>query len=180
MPIEEIKEVLSNNKNLSDEVKENLLSLIKVFIEEFPNVPLNYLKNNLSTLKIEKVSKYVTDEYAYYNGSINTLYINYRKIGDEDDVKHIMMHQLLDIITYNGIYSGFNENNFLKAFNIGFTEILTNNLVGNDGEIFYYDDEVVATNLLASIIGFDKLLNAYFANNASFVINSLMEAGGDN
>ena len=95
MPIEELKEVLSKNKNLSDEVKNNLLSLCKIFIEEFPNVPLVYLKNNLSTLKIEKVSKYVTDEYAYYNGSVNTLYINYRKIGEEDDVKHIMMHQLL-------------------------------------------------------------------------------------
>ena len=91
-----------------------------------------------------------------------------------------MMHELLDIITFNGIFSGFNENNFLKDFNIGFTEILTNNLVGNEGEIFYYDDEVVATNLLASIVGFDKLLDAYFNNNASAVINSLMEAGGDN
>ena len=91
-----------------------------------------------------------------------------------------MMHELLDIITFNGIFSGFNENNFLYAFNIGFTEILTNNLVGNEGEIFYYDDEVVATNLLASIVGFDKLLDAYFNNNASAVINSLMEAGGDN
>ena len=137
MPIEELKEVLSKNKNLSDEVKNNLLSLCKIFIEEFPNVPLVYLKNNLSTLKIEKVSKYV-------------------------------------------IFSGFNENNFLKAFNIGFTEIITNNLVGNEGEILYYDDEVVATNLLASIIGFDKMLDAYFNNNASIVINSLMEAGEDN
>lgn len=180
MPLEELKEVLSKNKNLSDEVKNNLLSLCKIFIEEFPNVSLVYLKNNLSTLKIEKVSKYVTDEYAYYNGSVNTLYINYRKIGEEDDVKHIMMHQLLNIITYNGIFSGFNENNFLKAFNIGFTEIITNNLVGNEGEILYYDDEVVATNLLASIIGFDKMLDAYFNNNASIVINSLMEAGEDN
>ena len=91
-----------------------------------------------------------------------------------------MMHQLLNIITYNGIFSGFNENNFLKAFNIGFTEIITNNLVGNEGEILYYDDEVVATNLLASIIGFDKMLDAYFNNNASIVINSLMEAGEEN
>ena len=155
MPIEELKEVLSKNKNLSDEVKNNLLSLCKIFIEEFPNVPLVYLKNNLSTLKIEKVSKYVTDEYAYYNGSVNTLYINYRKIGEEDDVKHIMMHQLLNIITYNGIFSGFNENNFLKAFNIGFTEIITNNLVGNEGEILYYDDEVVNT-LLAHEVGAGK------------------------
>ena len=34
--------------------------------------------------------------------------------------------------------------------------------------------------MITSIIGFDKMLDAYFNNNASIVINSLMEAGEDN
>ena len=179
MPIEELKGILDKNNNLTGEIKDNLIYLFEVFIDNFPNVSLDNLKRNLSTLKIEKVSKYVTDEYAYYNGGVNTLYINYSKVSDEDDVKHIMMHQLLNIITYNGYFSGFNENNFLKALNIGFTEILTNNLVGNEGEISYYDDEVIATNLLTSIVGFDILLKAYFENDAKLVLNSLVEVGGE-
>ena len=179
MPIEELKGILDKNNNLTDDIKENILSLCEIFIKTFSNISLDNLKRNLLTLKIEKVSKYVTDEYAYYTGSNNTLHINYKKISDDDDVKHIMMHQLLNIITYNGNFSGFNENNFLKALNIGFTEILTNNLVGNDGDVSYYDDEVVATNLLSSIVGFDTLLKAYFENNSKLVLQSLIEVGGE-
>lgn len=179
MPIEELKGIINNNNNLTSDIKDNILSLCEIFTMQFPNVSLKYLKNNLQNLKIKKVSKYVTDEYAYYSGFDNILYINYKKVSDEDDVKHIMMHQLLNIITFNGEFSGFNENNFLKALNIGFTEILTNNLVGNDGDISYYDDEVVATNLLSNIVGFETLLKAYFENNSKLVLQSLIEVGGE-
>lgn len=179
MPIENIKGILMNNNNLSDEIKDNFISLIEIFIKTFPNVSLDNLGRNIASLKIQKVSKYVTDAYAYYNGETNTLFINYNKISEADDVKHIMMHQLLDIITYNGSYSGFNQNNFFRALNIGFTEILTNNLVGNDGDNTYYDDEVVATNLLASIVGFDVLKECYFSNNARAVLENLINAGGE-
>lgn len=179
MPIEELKGIINNNNNLTSDIKDNILSLCEIFIMQFPNVSLKYLKKNLQNLKIKKVSKYVTDEYAYYSGFDNILYINYKKVSDEDDVKHIMMHQLLNIITFNGEFSGFNENNFLKALNIGFTEILTNSLVGNDGDISYYDDEVVATNLLSNIVGFETLLKAYFENNSKLVLQSLIEVGGE-
>lgn len=179
MPIENIKGILEGNNNLSEEIKDNFLSLITIFIKAFPEVSLDNLCNNLKDLKIKKVSKYVTDDYAYYNGESNTLYINYNKITDNDDVRHIMMHQLLDIITFNGSFCGFNQNNFFRALNIGFTEILTNNLVGNDGENTYYDDEVIASNLLASIVGFDVLKTCYFSNNAKVVLESLINAGGE-
>lgn len=178
MPLEELKGIIEKNKNLTSEIKDNILSLCKTFTKTFPSVSLGHLKKNLEDLKIEKVSKHVTNEYAYYVGQTNTLYINYKKISDDDDVKHIMMHQLLNIITFNGSFSGFNENNFLKALNIGFTEILTNNLVGNDGDVSYYDDEVVATNLLSDIVGFETLLKAYFENNSNLVLQSLIEVGG--
>lgn len=168
-----------SNTNLSDEIKDNFLSLMEVFIKNFPEVSLDNFCKNITTLKIKKVSKYVTDAYAYYNGDANTLYINYNKITDNDDVRHILMHQLLDIITYNGSFSGFNQNNFFRALNIGFTEILTNNLVGNDGENTYYDDEVIATNLLASIVGYDVLKDCYFSNNARVVLENLINAGGE-
>lgn len=179
MPIENIKGILLANTNLSEEVRNDILELIQVFIKSFPEVSLDRLCANLKELKIDKVSKYVTDDYAYYNGKNNTLYINKSKITDNDDVKHIMMHQLLNIITYNGSFSGFNQNNFFRALNVGFTEILTNNLVGNEGENSYYDDEVVITNLLASIVGVDVLTECYFSNNARTVLESLINAGGE-
>ena len=63
------------NDNISSDVKDNLLSLIEIFVNNFPEVSLKYLEENIKTLKIDRVSKYVTDSYAYYNGNINTLYI---------------------------------------------------------------------------------------------------------
>ena len=179
MPIENVKGILMGNKNLSDEIKENILSLVEIFVNAFPEVSLDNLNKNLKGLKIDKVSKYVTDSYSYYNGQSNTLHVNYSKISDNDDVRHIMMHELLNIITYNGSYSGFNQNNFFRALNIGFTEILTNNLVGNEGENSYFEDEVIATNLLASIVGFDILKECYFSNDAKKVMDSLINVGGE-
>lgn len=179
MPIESIKGTLMNNENLSEEIKENFMTLIEIFIKNFPNVSLERLNKNLETLKIKKVSRFVTNYHAYYNGSSNTLYINYHKINDDDDIRHIMMHQLLNIITYNGIFSGFNQNNFFNALNEGFTEIITNNLVGNEGDNTYYDDEVIATNLLSSIVGYDVMENCYFNNDAKGLMEELINVGGE-
>ena len=177
MPIENIKGILEGNKNIHAEIKDDLLELINIFISAFPKVSLQNLEKNLSNLKIEKVSKYVTDDYAYYNGELNTLYINSSKITDNDDIKHIMMHCLLDVITYNGSFSGFNQNNFFKALNIGFTEILTNNLVGNEGDLSYLDDEVISTNLIASMIGNDVLFDSYFGNDTNKLVQALINEG---
>lgn len=174
---EELKEVLDKNNNLK-EIKDNIYSLIQIIMKNFPNIKYDYLKKNLETLKVKKVGKHLCTDYTYYNGKQNVLYINYSKIDDNDDIKHLMMYELLNITTFNGDFSGFNENNFLNAFNIGFTEILTNNLVGNEGNKSYHDDEVIATNLLSQIIGFETLFEAYFSNNARFVTSNLINAEG--
>lgn len=177
MQPEELKEVLDKNKNLK-EIKDNLYALIQIMMQKLPNIRYDYLKKNLETLKVKKISKHLCSDYTYYNGKTNTLYINYNKIDENDDVRHLMMYELLNIATYNGFFSGFNENNFLNAFNIGFTEILTNNLIGNDGNRSYHDDEVIETNLLSQIIGFDTLYEAYFNNNARFVTDNLINVEG--
>ncbi len=179
MSIEDIKGTLENNGSISDELKDNIVALVEIFSNNFPNVSLEKLNNNLKTLKIKRVSKYVTNEVAYYSGASNTLYINYSKITDDDDVRHIIMHQLLHIITYNGRYSGFNENNFFRALNEGFTEIITNNIVGNEGDKTYFDDEVVATNLLSSIVGVDVMERCYFNNDAQGLMQELINVGGE-
>ena len=92
-------------------------------------------------------------------------------------MKHILMHGLLNVISSNDVQSGFNYNDKFKALNAGYTEILTNNLVGNDGELSYLDDEVVSTNMIASMIGNDVLFESYFSNDTNKLVQALVNEG---
>ena len=55
----QVKESLNRNSNISDSVKENLMELINIFHEKFPNISLENLKNMLESLVIETGRKYV-------------------------------------------------------------------------------------------------------------------------
>ena len=72
-------------------------------------------------------------------------------------------------------YYGFNKDDNLKALNIGYTEMLANYLVVNEG-ICDYEEELLATNLISQIIGEETLFNAYFNNDAETVYKKMLEA----
>ena len=169
MDLNEIKNSLNSNPNLTD-IQDCLLELIYLFNSKFPNVNLNNLNERLKTLKIIKGSKYLVKNAAHYNPISNELLINLSKISDSD-CKHILMRELLNIITAKDNFTGFNKDNAYEALNIGYTERLTNFLVGNENES-EYEDEIVASNLLEKIIGEDKMFNAYFTNDASLIFGN--------
>ena len=151
----QIRETLNRNSNISDPVKDNLLDLITIFHQTFPNVELANLNKRLENLLIESGSKYVYKEVSNYNPTSNILTLNMSELEKNHDLKHVLMYQLLNIITAKDNYVGFDKDHKLIALNIGYTEILTNNLVGNDSDIEYHSDEVIATNLIANMIGND-------------------------
>lgn len=172
----QIREALDNNNNISNSVKDNLLTLINIFHQTFPNVELENLKNRLQSLVIESGSKYVYKEVSDYNPTSNKLTLNMSELEKNHDIKHVLMYQLLNIITAKDNYFGFSKDHKLIALNIGYTEILTNNLVGNDSEIEYHSDEVIATNLIANMIGNDILFKSYFTNDFNLINNTLENA----
>lgn len=173
----QIRETLNKNNNISAPVKANLLDLINIFHQTFPNVELENLNKRLESLVIESGSKYVYKEVSDYNPTSNTLTLNMSELEKDHDIKHVLMYQLLNIITAKDNYFGFSKDNKLIALNIGYTEILTNNLVGNDSEIEYHSDEVIATNLIANMIGNDVLFKSYFTNDFNLIDNVLGNAG---
>ena len=88
------------------------------------------------------------------------------------------MHALLGVITAKDNYYGFNnEDGTLQALNEGYTEILTNYLVG-DVEDSFYTDEVIMTNLISKVIGNDVMYKAYFTNDANLLLNAMSQAEG--
>lgn len=175
--VEEIEAVLNGNPNLTQDLKINLLELIAIFHKQFPTVSLENLKNRLQTLKIDKLNKYVSSEVSKYDPILNMLMINEERLGKDVDAKHILMYELLSIMTAKDNYTGFNFNHQFEALNIGYTEILTNYLVGNDTEEFVHSDEIIATNLISISIGNDILLHAFFNNDYMTLTKSLIDAG---
>ncbi|HHW69615.1 MAG TPA: hypothetical protein GX747_04680 [Tenericutes bacterium] len=175
--VDVIRETLYSNRNISDDVKDNLFELIIVFNERFPEVSLDNLNNRLMSLKIEKVSKYLRRTISYYDFRKNILYFNIEEIKKGYDMKHILMFELLNIITSTKHHTGFNLDNKFEALNVGFTEILANYLVGNNGDKFIYPDEAISANLISIIVGAENLHISYFNNDARYLMESFVKAG---
>lgn len=173
--IQEIKVILDSNSSISGEVKENLLDLITIFSEAFKDVSLETLKDRLKSLTIKRESMYLAKLPCEYKPFNNEIIINVGRF-EECDAKHWLMHALLGVITAKDNYYGFNnsEDTFV-ALNEGYTEIITNNLVG-DLEDNFYNSEIVITNLIGKLIGEDVLYDAYFGNDSEKLLKAMIEA----
>lgn len=173
--IETIKETLNTNQNITDDVKKGLMSLIEIFHEKLPDVDLTNLNERLKTLVIKRESRYLVKLPCQYNPYSNEILINLGKF-ENCDAKHWMMHCLLGIITAKENYYGFNnEDNSLYALNEGYTEVITNNLVG-DIENNFYTEEIIYINLISKVIGSDAVYEAYFNNDSKRIITAMIEA----
>ena len=177
MTLEDVKKSLDVNPNLTDELRDNIFSLVNIFHSKYPEVSLDNLVNNLQTLNIVKSNKFVNKRISKYNFLTNTIEFNISKIEEGYDMKHMLMYELLNVITNNGQMTGFNLNDKYRALNAGYTEILTNYLVGNDSDISNLESEVISTNIVALIVGEDVMFNAYFNNDANTITNALLEKG---
>lgn len=175
--LEDVFKAIDTNTNIDSEVKENIKELINIFNSTFPNIDLSNFAKRIMDLKIEKSNKFINKRVVKYNLNTNILEFNTEEIDKGYDMKHILMHGLLNIISSNDVQSGFNYNDKFKALNAGYTEILTNNLVGNDSDLSYLDEEVISTNLIASMIGNDVLFEAYFGNDTNKLVSALINEG---
>lgn len=169
--LEEIDRSLNSNSYLTEDIKSNIMELVIAFNEKFPNVDLTNLNERLKTLKIIRGSRFLINGTSQYNPIDNELLLSFVRIKDLD-CKHILMRELLNIMTAKEDYTGFNQDNIFKALNIGYTEIIANYIVGNECES-EYEDEILAVNLIGQIIDNDKLFEAYFTNNAKLLMNEI-------
>lgn len=178
MSVEEIKQTLSTNQNITEEVKSNIIEITQIILNNLPTIKLDNFNERLKTLVIEESNKYVHPGIAEYNPLTNILRISKPDL-EQGDAKHILTHQLLNVITAKDDYTGFaNDKNF-KALNRGFTEIIANNLVGNDSDVSYYDEEVNAASMTALLIGHEAMMNAYFINDSKVILNEIIAMGGN-
>lgn len=166
-----IKESLNSNLYLTDDIKENLYELVEIFNNQFPEVDLTNLEEKLKTLQIEKGSKFLVRGLSQYKPLENKILIALSQLDDDADCKHILMRELLNVMTSKDNFTGFNVDNKYVGLNVGYTELLTNLLVGNES-VNEYENEVIAADLMLSLIDEQIVFNAYFKND----INLILEA----
>ena len=119
MDLNEIKNSLNSNPNLTDDIKDCLMELISLFNSKFPDVKLTNLNERLKTLKIIRGSRFLIKNSSYYDPIDNEILINLVKIDDSIDCKHVFMRELLNMITAKDNFTGFNKDNAYEALNIG-------------------------------------------------------------
>lgn len=177
MNLETVLNSIDSNENLTKEIKENFKELVVILNRFFPMVDLTNLNERMKTLKVIKNNKLLTKDIIEYHPMSNELCFNLDEIMKNYDIRHVLMNAILRITTAHDQTFGFDQNNKLVALNIGYSEILTNFIVGNQSEKTLYDDEVIATNLISDIIGHDTLFQAYFTNNSNMLVKTLIDKG---
>lgn len=177
----EIKVSLEQNPELTQGVKGNIYELSMIFHEKLPDVDLKNYINKLETLKIIKLSKFIKPGIvSMYDCKKNIIYFNSSELEKGYDVKHLLMFELINVIASNGEYTGFNYNDRFKALNLGYTELLANYLVGNEGEQAVYAPEAATVNMMSILTGIDVFYQAFFTNDADILASKMIEMGASN
>ena len=170
-------EAIASNENLSDPLKEQFMGLTQVFHQTFENVNLDNYNERIKSLRIKRGSKLFIKTDSEYSPRENILYLNEDKLM-ETDACHSMMMRTLEMVTAKDNYYGINDNGKLEGINAGLTEIIANNLVGNEGAEKHCD-EMVLTNLITEVAGFNNALNAYFNNNSAYFTKPFIRTCND-
>ncbi|MEG1287995.1 MAG: hypothetical protein RRY22_02900, partial [Bacilli bacterium] len=160
--IKEAYEAIQANQNLNDSLKENFEELITIFHSVFEKIDLNNFNERIKGLKIKRGSRYLINTDTEYNPRENILYINEEKLK-ESDATHSLMMNVLQMVTSKENFYGLNDNLKLSSVDIGITEMIANNLVGNEEEI-KNQDELIMANLYGEVVGINNMMSAYFQN----------------
>ena len=172
--LEQIKESLQSNPNLSNEIKSKLFGLVKIFHNKLPDVNLSKLNDKLKTVKLSKMSKFERKGVYYYDLFKNEILFT-SDLKENYDIDNLLMKAILEMSTATNSYTGFNSDERLRALNLAYTEILSNYIVGNEGDSDL-EEEMLITNLLSHIIGKYAMYNSYFSNDGEPIIKAMQDA----
>ena len=172
--LEEIKVSLRVNPNLDDQLRTKIFGLVTIFHKKLPEVNLSKLNEKLKTVKIGRMSKFERKGIYYYDIFKNEILFT-SNLKYNYDVDHLFMKAILEMSTATNSFTGFNSDERLRALNLAYTEILSNYIVGNEGDSDL-EEEMLVANLLSHIIGKDTMFNSYFSNDGQPIIRAMQDA----
>lgn len=123
--VDEFVKNMTENENLTDDIKQNFLELIIIFNRQFQNVDMTLLIERIKSLKLGPISEYLCSNTFRYDVKENFLFFNKEKLKNEENGKDVMMEALLQVMS-NRLDE---KNNILAAFNQGMDQMIAKNLV---------------------------------------------------
>ena len=172
MNIEDVLSNLYKNENLSNEVKQDLDSLITLFYDSFSNVSLENITKRMKTLSFESVNDYLSKKTMNYNEGTNVVQINIEKLKDSENIQYHYMKTLLDMIVLNE----HDQNHLLDAYNDGMKTVIASFLTGRDEQEKVVPEESLV-QIITSTIGMNDAFNIYFRNDPSLLIDACTREG---
>ena len=172
--LEEIKVSLQSNPNLNDDIREKIFELVTIFHKKLPEVSLTKLNEKLKTVKFSRMSKFERKGVYFYDLFKNEILFTIN-LKNNYDVDNLFMKAILEMSTATNSFTGFNSDERLRTLNLAYTEILSNYIIGNEGDSDL-EEEMLVANLLSHIIGKDTMFNSYFSNDGKPIIKAMQDA----
>lgn len=169
--IEELRNSIKSNTNLTEEFKCNLGTLSDTLVTVFPMYDYSNFNNVLSSLNIKMNNE--LESYSNYNSNEFTLYINTNKcFTDRIDLQHLFLNELLKISTRK-----YENNSELNGFDTGLTEIISSTI--NNDESMKKQNVLESTlmSIFSKIVSADTLLASYMNNDYSGIVLELESIG---
>lgn len=170
-----IREVIDNNKNLKQDEKDNLMTIIDKIKEKADYIDLKYLYQNCKSLKITRNINKDENILGFFNKSTTTINISC------DDF-HVFSHEVLHMTnliclkkgdTFISNKDSWDEAEF-KPINEGFTEWFNNYLFNDEIEAYKITSSDI--NIFKYILNYsDKDLIKMFINGNSKVFSDKLK-----
>lgn len=170
--IDELRDKIKNNSNLSEEFKCNLGTLTDTIVTVLPEYDYSNLSNVLSNLDI--VMDNELESYSKYDKNNNVIKLNIDKIfNDRIDLQHLMLNELL-------LRSSTLDNEALEGFNIGLTEAISSTMNTDESMVKLNPLEYTLTSLFSKVVDGKILMNNYFNGDISNIAFELESKGINN
>ncbi len=169
--IEQLRNSIKSNTNLTEEFKCNLGTLSDTLVTVFPMYDYSNFSNILSVLNIKMNTN--IPSYTKYDKEEHVLYINTEKcFEDRIDLQHLFLNELLKIST-----NKYDNNPELNGFDTGLTEVISSTINNDESMKKLNVLENTLMSILSKIISPDILLDSYMNNDYSSVILELESIG---
>lgn len=169
--IENLREAIKKNANLTEEFKCNLGTLTDAMISVFPNYEYTNYEEFLSTLKV--LDDTSIDGYSDYNKENNSIVLNTSKIfEDRIDLQHLFLGELLKI--GSGIYDMSPK---FDGFNAGITEAIVSTMNNDESMKKLNPLEYIGISVFSKVVDPEVLINSYMNKDLPNIVVHLETMG---
>lgn len=181
----DLRRIIENNPNIEYGLIDKITECVELIVNKYP-IAYRNLYNNLETITIRYTN--IEDRLrlkeigadSCYNCDKNLMLLNEEFVNSED-YKHILIHELLHVASFNENNMGF-ESLYAKkgmSFNEGMTEHLKQEILNDNTKGFYiYSNDINNIMLLSTIIPMEKLINLYFTDGLLGIIQEYLNKVG--